>query len=88
MMHTLRLSDGTEYACDWCAPSGSRLIFNLPDETDFLSLVTALNDPMKTRCMTWIAGTDHTYCGYTVIAFMQRNGWPTGGILVMMEQEA
>ena len=87
-MPTLRLSDGTEYRCDWCAPTENRLVFNLPDETDFYSLITVLNDPMKTRCMTWIAGTETTYCGYTRIMFMQRNGWPTGGTLVMMEQEA
>ena len=87
-MSILRLSDGTEFACDWCSPSGNRLVFNLPNETNIAKLVPILADRDRTCRMVFVASTETDYCGYTVPTFFQLNGWSTGGILVMMEQES
>jgi hypothetical protein len=86
-MPKLRLSDGTEYACDWCAYADKSLIFNLPEASGFSELAAILDDPMKTRCIAFVASSETTYCGYTRIKYMMRDGWPTGGILVTLEQE-
>lgn len=87
-MSKIRLADGTEFACDWCAPSENKLIFNLPEETNIASLVMILADRDKTCRMVFVASSETDYCGYTVPTFFQLNGWTTGGILVMMGQES
>ena len=87
-MYTLRLSDGTELACDWCGASGDILTANLPEETDFAATAETFCDPAKTRCLTFVASSETTYCGYTRVRYIMRDGWPTGGLLVALEQEA
>ena len=86
-MSKIRLSDGTELACDWCAEAGGILTFNLPEETGFHELAAILDNPRKTRCVAFVASSETTYCGFTRLKYMMRDGWPTGGILVTLEQE-
>ena len=85
-MPKLILADGTAMACDWCWGDGGLLTANLPEESDFAALATVMNAPERTRHMSFQATSETTYCGYTRIKSMQRDGWPTGGILLMMEQ--
>lgn len=86
-MYTLRLSDGTELACDWCGASGDILTANLPEATDIADIANIICDPAKTRCITFVASSETTYCGYTQPRYIMRDGWPTGGILVALTQE-
>ena len=87
-MPKLRLSDNTELACDWCGVAGGTLTANLPEATDFKEIVDTFCDPAKTRCLTFVASSETTYCGYTLPRYIMRDGWPTGGILVALAQEA
>lgn len=86
-MPKLILADGTDLNCDWCWADNDILTANLPDATDFVALANVMGEHGKTRRMIFQASTETSYCGYTRIKSMQRDGWPTGGILIMMERE-
>lgn len=86
-MRTLELANGSVYDCDWCGAVDGVLTANLVGQTDLLPVVVAFSRPENTRCMTYHAGEDQTFCGYTRLRMVQLNGWPTGGVLVSLEQE-
>lgn len=85
-MRTLELANGTVFDCDWCGAADGMLTANLISQTDLLPVVEAFSDPANTRCLTFHAGEDQTFCGYTRLRMAQLRGWPTGGVLVGMGQ--
>lgn len=88
-MRTLELANGSIYDCDWCGAVDGVLTANLVGQTDLLPVVAAFRNPESTKCMTFHAGEDQdqTFCGYTRLRMVQLNGWPTGGVLVSLEQD-
>lgn len=85
-MATLTLSDGTEYALDWC--NADKGIFNINIETDqsFIELAVKFGDRQLTNRITAAYNDDlqKVYEGYTELHTIQFDMWSTGTVLITL----
>lgn len=85
-MRSLKLSDGTTYAVEWCNADKGVFHINLETDESFMDIAAKFGNPELTRTIRVDFGyeEERIYEGYTVLRSITVDSWRTGTTLVVL----
>lgn len=87
-MRTITLSNGKEFAADWCGAAGDTLNINVVGDYNSDELTAVFSDPDNTRRITFVYGEmQQAHDGYTDLRAVTPSGWSSNATLITLRKE-